>query len=83
MQAQAGVSARRLRKKIGRTLTVLVDEVGSTEAVARSSADAPEIDGQVYIRQPHRLKKGEFTTVRVTRAGTHDLWAEALPSAEC
>ena len=83
MQAQARVSARRLQKKIGRTLTVLVDELGSTEAIARSSADAPEIDGQVYITHPHHLKKGEFTTVRVTRAGTHDLWAEALPPAEC
>jgi ribosomal protein S12 methylthiotransferase len=75
MQAQERISAQRLRRKIGRTLTVLVDEVRDDEAVARSNADAPEIDGQVFIARPRNLKPGDFATVRVTRAGTHDLWA--------
>jgi ribosomal protein S12 methylthiotransferase len=75
MQAQERISAQRLRRKIGKTLTVLVDEVRHDEAVARSNADAPEIDGQVFIARPRNLKPGDFATVRVTRAGTHDLWA--------
>jgi ribosomal protein S12 methylthiotransferase len=44
-------------------------------AVARSSADAPEIDGVVYVEGAENLKPGDFCQVRVTRAGEHDLWA--------
>jgi ribosomal protein S12 methylthiotransferase len=55
---------------------VLVDEVMAEGAMARSSADAPEIDGIVHVAPDPVLKTGEFATVRVTRAGTHDLWAE-------
>ena len=75
MGAQEAISAARLRAKIGRTMTVLVDEVRSDGAVARSAADAPEIDGLVYIENGKRLRSGEFAQVRVTRADTHDLWA--------
>ncbi len=75
MAAQESISAARLRAKIGRTMTVLVDEVRSDGAVARSAADAPEIDGLVYIENTERLRPGEFAQVRVTRADTHDLWA--------
>jgi ribosomal protein S12 methylthiotransferase len=77
MQVQEGISGRRLLSKVGKTLTVLVDEVGSDEAVARSSADAPEIDGIVRITPARGLKPGEFATVRVTGAEAHDLRAEA------
>ena len=76
MQLQAGISARRLKEKIGRTLTVLVDEIGAKEAVARSPADAPEIDGVVRVAPVRSLKVGEFAKVKVTRAEAHDLWAE-------
>jgi ribosomal protein S12 methylthiotransferase len=76
MQLQEGISARRLQGKVGRTLTVLVDEVDAEGAVARSSADAPEIDGVVRVAPDPGLKAGEFATVRVTRSDTHDLWAE-------
>jgi ribosomal protein S12 methylthiotransferase len=55
---------------------VLVDEIKADDAIARSSADAPEIDGIVHVAPDPRLKAGEFATVRVTRAGTHDLWAK-------
>ena len=78
MQNQEKISARRLAQKVGRTLTVLVDEVTDKGAVARSSADAPEIDGQVFIANGTGLKPGAFATVRVTRSDTHDLWAEAV-----
>jgi len=78
MQLQEKISARRLEGKVGKTLTVLVDEVNTGEALARSSADAPEIDGVVHVASSPGLKTGAFVKVRVTRAGSHDLWAEVL-----
>jgi ribosomal protein S12 methylthiotransferase len=76
MAVQEKISAARLQQKVGRTCTVLVDEVGNTEAIARSSADAPEIDGNVFIRKPKGLAAGDLVDVRITGADTHDLWAE-------
>jgi ribosomal protein S12 methylthiotransferase len=76
MLLQEGISARRLQRRVGTTLTVLVDEVGADGAIARSSADAPEIDGVVRVAPDRRLKAGEFAMVRVTHADTHDLRAE-------
>jgi ribosomal protein S12 methylthiotransferase len=76
MLLQETISARRRQCRVGSTLSVLVDEVGPEGANARSSADAPEIDGIVRVAPDRRLKAGEFTTIRVTRADTHDLWAE-------
>jgi ribosomal protein S12 methylthiotransferase len=76
MALQEKISAQRLRRKVGKTLTVLVDEVKADDAIARSSADAPEIDGVVHVAPDPALKTGEFATVRIKRAGTHDLWAE-------
>jgi ribosomal protein S12 methylthiotransferase len=75
MAEQAQISASRLREKIGRTLDVLVDEVEDGVALARSSADAPEIDGVVRIRGVGALAPGQFARVRVTSAGAHDLEA--------
>ncbi|HXV11636.1 MAG TPA: 30S ribosomal protein S12 methylthiotransferase RimO, partial [Burkholderiales bacterium] len=75
MELQARISARRLARKVGRTITVLVDEVGAEGARARSSADAPEIDGVVHVGAAPGLRAGEFARVRVTRADEHDLWA--------
>jgi hypothetical protein len=54
---------------------LLVDEVNENGAVARSSADAPEIDGKVFIENADELKPGDFAQVLVTRADEHDLWA--------
>jgi ribosomal protein S12 methylthiotransferase len=75
MAVQAGISAARLRAKAGRRLEVLVDEVDRKGAVARSSADAPEIDGVVRIRDGGKLRPGEFAAVIVEDAGEHDLTA--------
>ena len=75
MKLQEEISQRRLQRKLGRTLSVLVDEVGPDGATARSSADAPEIDGVVYIAPATGLKAGTIANVRVTRADAHDLWA--------
>jgi ribosomal protein S12 methylthiotransferase len=81
MQLQEKISARRLRRRVGKTLRVLVDEVGPEGAVARSAADAPEIDGVVHIEDGGHLKAGEFAQVKVVRSDAHDLWAEC--GAQC
>ena len=75
MAVQETISRARLKKKVGQTITVLVDEAGPDGAIARSAADAPEIDGRVIIRQDAKLKVGEFARVKVTKADAHDLWA--------
>jgi ribosomal protein S12 methylthiotransferase len=75
MAAQAKISARRLAAKIGRTLEVLVDTVEQGQAIARSAADAPEIDGSVIIEDGRELDVGEFVQVRVVGSGEHDLTA--------
>jgi len=79
MALQAEISADKLARKIGNTLTVLVDEVTNTgTAIARSTADAPEIDGVVIVENGGNLEVGEFARVRITDAGEHDLWGESL-----
>jgi ribosomal protein S12 methylthiotransferase len=75
MQLQARISAAKLQRKIGRTLTVLVDAVGEDGAVARSAADAPEIDGLVYVEDANGLEPGQFVRVTVRSADEHDLYA--------
>ena len=75
MAVQEKISAARLKRKVGKTMKVLIDEVGKKGAIGRSAADAPEIDGRVIIRQGSKLKAGEFAEVKVTRADAHDLWA--------
>ena len=76
MTQQAEISAARLQRRIGQTLTVLVDEIDEEGAIARSAADAPEIDGMVFIGEPGNLRVGDMLEVRVTDADEHDLWAE-------
>ena len=78
MAVQERISAERLKRKIGRELTVLVDELADDGAIARSSADAPEIDGVVHVARSRKLAVGEFARVRVTRSDAHDLYAKAL-----
>ena len=79
MKVQARVSRKRLARKVGKTVKVLIDAVGAQGAVGRSSADAPEIDGTVAIEWPQRradqarLKVGQFVRVKVTSSDAHDL----------
>ncbi len=75
MQLQGKISARRLKRKVGKTLEVLVDEVKPEGAVARSAADAPEIDGIVHIEGAGKLAPGDWAQVKVFRSDTHDLFA--------
>ncbi len=76
MQLQSEISAERLKRKIGKTMQVLVDEVDEEGAIARSAADAPEIDGMVYINDGQELEAGQFAQVRITHSDEHDLWGE-------
>jgi ribosomal protein S12 methylthiotransferase len=79
MLLQEEISAARLQAKVGKTVRVLIDEVNRSEAVGRSAADAPEIDGVVHIKRSlvpgKQLAVGQFADVVVTAADAHDLWA--------
>ncbi|MGH8529369.1 MAG: 30S ribosomal protein S12 methylthiotransferase RimO [Nevskiales bacterium] len=78
MQVQAEISAARLQRKLGQTLTVLVDSVTDGKAIARSSADAPDIDGVVHIHSAGKLRAGEFAQVKIERADAYDLHARLI-----
>ena len=78
MLLQEEISEERLKLKIGKTITVLVDEVGEEGAIARSSADAPEIDGVVYVENGQHLNAGDFAEVKITGSDVHDLRAEII-----
>ena len=75
MDTQARISARRLKAKVGTRMRVLIDRVEGGKALARSSADAPEIDGTVHVAGAARMKPGEFVEVQIKRSDAHDLWA--------
>jgi ribosomal protein S12 methylthiotransferase len=75
MAAQQAISARRLARKVGQTIQVIVDSVDGDGATARSTADAPEIDGNVFLPAHPRLEPGAMLAARVERAGDYDLWA--------
>jgi ribosomal protein S12 methylthiotransferase len=78
MAHQQVISSARLQQKIGKTIQVLIDEVDEEGPIGRSMADAPEIDGNVYIDTEQDLQPGDMITVRVTDADEYDLWAEQI-----
>jgi ribosomal protein S12 methylthiotransferase len=73
MARQQKISARRLKRKVGTRQQVIIDEVGPTVARGRSKADAPEIDGSVYLSSRRPLKVGEIVAAKIERAGEYDL----------
>ena len=81
MEVTERISAAKLQAKVGRTLPVIIDEVGEPDedgdvgATGRSQADAPEIDGQVFLRNvPETLQAGDVVQVAVEDADAHDLY---------
>ena len=74
MEVQADISRRRLQSKIGRTIEALVDVSDEHGAIARSAADAPEIDGQVYISDGQHLQAGDIVDVLIDSVDQHDLY---------
>ncbi len=78
MAHQATISATRLQQRLGKIETVLIDEVVAEGAVGRTAADAPEIDGQVFIDGATHLQVGDFVTVEIEDADEHDLWGRLI-----
>jgi len=83
MAAQQEVSRALLAAKVGRTIEVIVDEVGEDRALGRSQWDAPEIDGSVFLGRAQDLKPGDIVKARVTHADAYDLWAGVGDRVEC
>ncbi|WP_441229578.1 30S ribosomal protein S12 methylthiotransferase RimO [Tardiphaga sp. 215_C5_N2_1] len=73
MERQQKISARRLKRKVGTRQQIIIDEVGPTVSKGRSKADAPDIDGSVYITARRPLKVGEIVTAKIERADAYDL----------
>ncbi|MGZ3409646.1 MAG: 30S ribosomal protein S12 methylthiotransferase RimO [Xanthobacteraceae bacterium] len=78
MQRQQKISVRRLKRKVGTRQQVIIDEIGPTVAKGRSKADAPEIDGAVYVTSRRPLRVGEIATVKIERADAYDLHGTAV-----
>ncbi|MGO3929297.1 30S ribosomal protein S12 methylthiotransferase RimO [Rhodopseudomonas pseudopalustris] len=74
MARQQKISARRMKRKVGTRQQVIVDEVGPSGAKGRSKADAPEIDGSVYLSSRRPLRVGEIVTAKIERADAYDLY---------
>jgi ribosomal protein S12 methylthiotransferase len=75
MRHQEDISTQRLETRIGRSMTVLIDDIDDDGAIARTEGDAPDIDGLVYISDGHDLEIGEFAEVTITDCDVHDLYA--------
>jgi ribosomal protein S12 methylthiotransferase len=75
MERTAAISAAKLQAKIGRTLDVIIDVVDDEGgASGRSKADAPEIDGEVHLRDAEGLQPGDIIKVEIEDADDHDLF---------
>ena len=79
METQQRISAHRLQQRIGQQLEVLIDVVDDEGAIGRSYADAPEIDGKIYLDGITDLQPGDALLVDIVGADDYDLWA--VPSA--
>lgn len=78
MAHQQVISAARLQRRVGTTMAVLIDTIDEKGAVGRSSADAPEIDGCVYVKSNTPLKPGQMVSVIITSADEYDLQGAAV-----
>ncbi len=78
MQLQQKISADKLQQKIGKTISVLIDEVDDEGAIGCSFADAPEIDGAVYLNDEQSLQAGDIVQVKIEHADEYDLWGSKI-----
>ena len=78
MQLQQEISTERLKLKVGQTLQVLIDEVDDEGAIGRSFADAPEIDGCVYLNGEENVKPGDLVNVLIEHSDEYDLWGTKI-----
>ncbi len=83
MEKAQAISEAKLAAKVGKVLDVIVDEVDEDAATCRTKADAPEIDGNLFIDEGHgTLKPGDIVRVEVDEAGEYDLWGKLIPAAQ-
>jgi ribosomal protein S12 methylthiotransferase len=78
MQKQAAISQEKLLNKVGKTIEVLIDEIDGEDIIGRSFADAPEIDGNVFVQSNQKLSIGDLVKVKIDSAGEYDLWGEYI-----
>jgi ribosomal protein S12 methylthiotransferase len=78
MAKTAAISAAKLQAKVGRTLDVIIDAADGEGATGRSKADAPEIDGEVHLRDAGHLQQGDIVRVLIEDADEHDLFGVAI-----
>jgi ribosomal protein S12 methylthiotransferase len=77
MQRQQKISARQLKKKVGKRLPVIIDEASGLNGKGRTRYDAPEIDGAVHIESRRPLRTGDIVTVKIDSADAYDLYGTA------
>ncbi len=75
MELQSKISFKKLKDKVGSIQTVLIDEVNASHAIARSYANAPDIDGHIFLETPDGLQPGDMLDVKINRAENYDLFA--------
>jgi ribosomal protein S12 methylthiotransferase len=78
MQTQQAISTRKLQRRIGQRMTVLIDEVDEEGSIARSIADAPNIDGMVYLNEFFDCQPGDFVEIEIEHADEYDLWGSPV-----
>jgi ribosomal protein S12 methylthiotransferase len=78
MQRQQAISAKRLEKRVGRRIQVIVDESNGLSAKGRSVWDAPEIDGSVHLVSRRPIRVGDIVTARIERADAYDLYGQVV-----
>ena len=78
MEVQAAISADKLAAKVGQRMTVIVDDMEGDNIIARTRADAPEVDGEVIVTSDRPAKPGDFIEVEITGSDLHDLYAERI-----
>ena len=77
MQVQQEISTAKLKAKVGKTIPVIIDEMGKSGYTGRSQGDAPEIDGHVYVTGKG-LKQGDIVNVKITKSDEYDLFGKAV-----
>lgn len=82
MEKQQAISAAKLQKRIGCIMMVLIDEVDDEGAIGRTYADAPEIDGMVYLNGDMEVNPGDFVEVLIEHADEYDLWGTRVVDGE-
>lgn len=78
MQLQQKISRQRLQEKIGTIQPVIIDEIDEEGAIGRSMADAPDIDGVIYLNGEYKLKPGDIVNVKIERSDEYDMWGEII-----